>query len=29
MPRQTRLDAHGTLHHVIIRGMEKKKDFKH
>jgi REP element-mobilizing transposase RayT len=23
MPRQARLDAPGTLHHVIIRGMEK------
>lgn len=25
MPRQARLDAPGTLHHVIIRGIEKKK----
>ena len=25
MPRQARLDALGTLHHVIIRGIEKKK----
>ncbi len=25
MPRQTRLDAPGTLHHVIIRGIEKRK----
>jgi REP element-mobilizing transposase RayT len=24
MPRQARLDAPGTLHHVIIRGIEKK-----
>ena len=24
MPRQTRLDTPGTLHHVIIRGIEKK-----
>jgi REP element-mobilizing transposase RayT len=24
MPRQTRLDAPGTLHHVIIRGIEKR-----
>ena len=23
MPRQPRLDAPGTLHHVIIRGIEK------
>ena len=25
MPRKARLDAPGTLHHVIIRGIEKKK----
>ncbi|MDI6687380.1 MAG: transposase [Desulfobacterales bacterium] len=25
MPRQARLDAPGTLHHIIIRGIEKKK----
>ena len=25
MPRQVRLDAPGTLHHVIIRGIEKRK----
>ena len=25
MPRQARLDAPGTLHHVILRGIEKKK----
>ena len=25
MPRQARLDCPGTLHHVIIRGIEKKK----
>ena len=25
MPRQTRLDTPGTLHHVIIRGIEKKR----
>ncbi|MBW2143702.1 MAG: transposase [Deltaproteobacteria bacterium] len=25
MPRQARLDSPGTLHHVIIRGIEKKK----
>ena len=24
MPRQARLDAPGTLHHVIVRGIEKK-----
>ena len=24
MPRQARLDAPGTLHHVILRGIEKK-----
>ena len=24
MPRQARLDTPGTLHHVIIRGIEKK-----
>jgi hypothetical protein len=25
MPRQAKLDAHGTLHHVIIRGIEKRR----
>ncbi|MEE8185534.1 MAG: hypothetical protein V3T96_03945 [Thermodesulfobacteriota bacterium] len=25
MPRQARLDVHGTLHHVIIRGIEKRQ----
>ncbi len=25
MPRGARLDAPGTLHHVIIRGIEKRK----
>jgi len=25
MPRQARLDAPGTLHHIIIRGIERKK----
>jgi len=25
MPRGTRLDSPGTLHHVIIRGIEKKE----
>ena len=29
MPRQARLDAPGTLHHVIIRGIEKKKIVSH
>ena len=24
MPRQTRLDAPGTLHHIIIRGIERR-----
>jgi len=24
MPRQARLDTTGTLHHVIIRGIEKR-----
>jgi hypothetical protein len=24
MPRKARLDIHGTLHHVIIRGIERK-----
>jgi hypothetical protein len=24
MPRQTRLDSPGTLHHVIVRGIEKR-----
>jgi putative transposase len=28
MPRQARLDAPGTLHHVIIRGIEKRRIFK-
>lgn len=27
MPRQARLDAPGTLHHVIVRGIEKRKIF--
>ena len=27
MPRQARLDAPGTLHHVIIRGIEKRRIF--
>lgn len=25
MPRQARLDSPGTMHHVIIRGAERKK----
>ena len=25
MPRQARLDAPGTLHHVMVRGIEKRK----
>ena len=25
MPRQARLDAPGTVHHVIIRGIEKRR----
>ncbi len=25
MPRQTRLDAPETLHHVIVRGIEKRR----
>ena len=25
MPRRARLDAPGTLHHVIVRGIEKRK----
>ncbi len=25
MPRQARLDSPGTLHHVIIRGIEKRR----
>jgi putative transposase len=28
MPRQARLDAPGTLHHVMIRGIEKSPIFK-
>ncbi|MEW6512342.1 MAG: transposase, partial [Bacteroidota bacterium] len=27
MPRQARLDAPGTLHHVIARGIERRKIF--
>ncbi len=25
MPRQARLDAPGTLHHLIVRGIEKRR----
>ena len=25
MPRQARLDAPGTLHHIMIRGIEKRR----
>ncbi len=25
MPRKARIDAPGTVHHMIIRGIEKKK----
>jgi len=28
MPRQARLDAPGTLHHVMIRGIEGKEIFR-
>ena len=28
MPRQARLDAPGTLHHVMIRGIERSPIFK-
>jgi len=28
MPRQARLDAPGTLHHVMIRGIERSRIFK-
>jgi len=28
MPRQARLDAPGTLHHVMIRGIEGKSIFR-
>jgi len=28
MPRKTRMDAPGALHHVIIRGMERRKIFR-
>ena len=25
MPRRARLDAHGTLHHVMVRGIERRR----
>jgi REP element-mobilizing transposase RayT len=28
MPRQARIDAPGALHHIIVRGIERKKIFK-
>ena len=28
MPRQARIGAAGALHHVIVRGIEKKKIFR-
>ena len=28
MPRQARLDAPGTLHHVIVRGIEKRPAYR-
>jgi len=28
MPRQARIDAPGTLHHIIVRGIERCKIFK-
>ncbi len=27
MPRQARIDAPGALHHIIVRGIERKKIF--
>ncbi|MCK4729106.1 MAG: hypothetical protein KAT27_09300 [Desulfobacterales bacterium] len=27
MPRQARLDAPGVLHHIVIRGIERRKIF--
>jgi REP element-mobilizing transposase RayT len=27
MPRQSRIDAPGALHHVIVRGIERRKIF--
>ena len=28
MPRSSRLDAPGVLHHIMIRGIERRKIFK-
>jgi hypothetical protein len=28
MPRKARLDALGALHHIIVRGIERRKIFK-
>ena len=28
MPRKSRIDAHGALHHIIVRGIERKTIFK-
>ena len=28
MPRKARIDAPGALHHIIIRGIERKATFK-
>ena len=28
MPRKARIDAPGALHHVIVRGIERKKIFR-
>ena len=28
MPRQARMDAPGALHHIIVRGIERKKLFR-
>ncbi len=28
MPRKSRIDAPGALHHIIIRGIERKKIFR-
>jgi len=28
MPRQSRIDAPGTLHHVMIRGIERREIFQ-
>jgi len=28
MPRKARIDAPGALHHIIVRGIERRKIFK-